>query len=102
MLEAVFIFAFVSALFELIILMKLSPKVRCRILGNPALITIVHTFVITANLIIHFGTVTGTMTAITAGLASFATVPLARRISGFVRKGVYYPGWKRYPVRLLM
>lgn len=77
MLEAVAIFAALSALFEFIILAKLPPAARYWAINHPGA---VHLVTITFNLWVHFGTITGTMTAITAGLASFATVAIARLI----------------------
>ena len=73
MVTAVVIFALLSALFEMILLLKLAPL---SLLQKNWFQVTTHTLVIAANLAIHFGTVTGTMTAITAGLVSFATVPM--------------------------
>lgn len=74
MLEAVLIFGVLSALFEAIILWKACPK--WLLVHAPVMI---HIVVIGVNLFIHYGTVTGTMTAIVAGLASFMVVPLMRK-----------------------
>lgn len=74
MLEAVLIFGVLSALFEAIIIWKVCPR---WVLARASVL--IHVFVIGANLFIHFGTVTGTMTAIVAGLASFMVVPFMRR-----------------------
>ena len=73
MITAVLTFAFLSALFEMILILKLAPM---PLLQKNWFQVTVHTLVIVANLAIHFGTITGTMTAITAGLVSFATVPM--------------------------
>lgn len=96
MVETVFLFAFVSALFEFVILMKLSPRTRLKLLGSPKAVALTHFFVVSANLIIHFGTITGSMTAITAGLASFITIPFARMLCGRISNNMYYPGVIRY------
>ena len=76
MIEAVLLFAFFSALFEAVMLWKLAP--RWLVMTNFGG-WCVHFFIIGLNLFIHYGTVTGTMTAIVAGLASFAVLPMMRR-----------------------
>lgn len=75
MLEAVLIFGALSALFEAIVLWKTCPRWLIR---HGAVF--IHLTVIVLNLFIHYGTVTGTMTAIVAGLASFMVVPFMRRL----------------------
>jgi hypothetical protein len=74
MLEAVMIFGALSALFEAIVLWKTCPR---WLIKHGAIV--IHLFVIGVNLFIHYGTVTGTMTAIVAGLASFMVVPFMRK-----------------------
>lgn len=101
MIEAVAVFAFISALFEFAIIMKLKPRTRLRLLGNRYWVSVIHTTVFIVNIVIHFGTITGSMTAVTAALVSFVTIPLARWISGYVRKGVYTPGVIRYSINLV-
>ena len=80
MVTAVLVFALLSALFEMILLLKLVPK---NLMLKPWFQVTTHTVVIAANLAIHFGTITGTMTAITAGLVSFATVPMCCWLKSF-------------------
>lgn len=93
MLTTVLIFALITALFEAILLWHFSSSAwltsswhpaygmtisRAGIVAKRAAIShssAVHLAAIGVNLIVHFGTITGTMTAITAGLVSFATVP---------------------------
>ena len=84
MVTTVLIFSFVSAIFELILLLKWAPLT---LLNKTWFATLVHTLIIGANIAIHFGTVVGTMTAITAGLVSFATLPVAIVLKTF---------WKNY------
>lgn len=72
MISIVLTFAFVTALFEAFILCKFFSAKTLQKRWMPA---VMHTFVIVANLAIHWGTIVGTMTAITAGLVSFAVVP---------------------------
>ena len=96
MIEAVFTFAIVSALFEFVILMKLKPSTRLRLLGSKRWVAITHTVVIMITILIHFGTITGSMTAITAGLISFLVIPTTRWISGSITNKRYFPGAIKY------
>lgn len=98
---AVLVFALISALFEAVLILKLKPRTRLRVLGSSVWVMVIHTVIILANLWIHFGTVTGSMTAVTAGLASFATVPVMRWYCGFIKNGKYYPGVRAYAVEQL-
>lgn len=77
MIEAVLTFGVISAVFELIVLLKLC---SARVLNNKAFGIFVHITVFLINITVHYGTITGTMTAIVAALASFATLPIARLI----------------------
>lgn len=94
MLTTVLIFALITALFEAILLWHFSSSQwltsswhpmygitisRAGIAAKRAVIShssAVHLIAVVTNLVVHFGTITGTMTAITAGLVSFATVPM--------------------------
>ena len=78
MLEIVLVFALLSAAFEAIVLYRVCPR---WLLLNASVF--IHLFVIGANLFIHYGTVTGTMTAIVAGLASFVVVPLMQKLERY-------------------
>ena len=80
MLTATLIFALLSALLELILLLKFVPQ---WLLAKPWFVNTVHLIVAALNLAIHFGTLVGTMTAITAALVSFITVPAALWIKTF-------------------
>lgn len=74
MLETVLVFALITAIFELVILMKFA---SLNTLRKPWMQWACHVLAFIANLTIHWGTIVGTMTAVTAGLVSFITVPLA-------------------------
>ena len=101
MLEAVLVFAAITMAFETVVLMKIKPRTRCYVLGSDWLVLLIHAIAFGANLAIHYGSVTGSMTAITAALTSFITVPLIRKFSGYTHKGVYHPGWRNYPATLV-
>ena len=82
MINIVLTFAAITALFETILLMHFSNEQWLRGHWVVPLIGVkvghsssIHLVAIAINLAIHWGTIVGTMTAITAGLVSFATVP---------------------------
>jgi hypothetical protein len=94
--EAVLVFAAITAVFEFIVLMKIRPRTRLRILGSSSGVGLIHAIAFGLNLAVHYGSVTGSMTAITASLVSFATVPLVRMLSGYIHDGRYYNGLLKY------
>jgi uncharacterized membrane protein YphA (DoxX/SURF4 family) len=97
MISAVITFAVLTAILELFILLKFSSAEWLtsswtfkRPRRNPNSFmgwefvdvsvrkdSVVHVVAMVANLVIHFGTIVGTMTAIVAGVVSFITVPMA-------------------------
>lgn len=77
MLKIVLFFALITALFESALLLKFS---SVRMLNKGWFVACIHTLVVALNLLVHWGTIVGTMTAITAGLVSFVTVPVVRVI----------------------
>ena len=85
MISAVLCFAALSILFELLMLLKFAPL---NWLNNRWFVGSVHILVTGINLAIHFGTIVGTMTAITAALASFMTVPMALWLK------IFWKHWK--------
>jgi hypothetical protein len=96
MVEAVLVFGLLSAVFEAVILMKLPVRWRLRLLGSGFAVAMIHVLVTVANLSIHWGTLTGSMTAVIAGLASFVTIPAVRWYCGCIKARRYYPGLKHY------
>lgn len=98
LIEAVLVFAAITAAFELVILMKLAPRTRCRVLGSTRWVLFIHTAVFAINLAVHYGSLVGSMTAITAALTSFITVPFARWLSGHIANGIYHPGVLKYTI----
>lgn len=81
MIEAVFIFAALTAALEWIILEKMDLHTRVRALNYPSVIT---ALAFAGNLAIHWGTMTGSMTAVTAALVSMGVVGLQRKRWGYV------------------
>ncbi len=72
MLVTVLIFAAITALFEAFLLLKFVSLSK---LMSPWAAAAVHVGVFAVNIIVHWGTIVGTMTAITAALVSFAVYP---------------------------
>lgn len=89
MLQTVLIFAAVTAVFEFVALARFTPRLRQWLLSHDG---VLHAFVIAANLMIHWGTITGSMTAVVAGLASYITVPIAQQLWGHYRQHTWHPG----------
>ena len=89
MLEAALVFGIVIFAGIALILAKLPTRTALILLGHHIWLDLVVTIV---TLWIHWGTMTGLMSAAIAGLmCSFATAG-ARRVFGYIRSGVYYPG----------
>lgn len=99
MIDMVLVFAFMNVLFEMVLLGMLSPRVRLRVLGSPNRQKLLHLGFLLANLIIHWGTVVGTMSAIGAFICSIATVTVAKGLWGYITPSdVYRRGLLAYRV----
>lgn len=72
MLTIVLSFAAITALFEAFMLLKF---VSLKKLMSPWMAAFVHIIVFGINIVVHWGTIVGTMTAVTAALVSFAVYP---------------------------
>lgn len=92
MIEAVFVFGIMNCIFEFIVLCMMPPRTRLRVLGSKAKSNAMHIAFLTFNLIVHWGTVTGTMSAIGAFLCSMLTIRVARLIFGYVSDTTYRVG----------
>jgi len=90
MIETCLLFGVLSGIFEAVIISRLPPWWRLRVIGGWS--GFVHCIMLLSNCLIHFGTATGSLVIITAGLASFAVIPVLRHVFGFVRGHMYYPG----------
>lgn len=77
MIEAVFVFAAITAVGELVLLHSM-PKFRNWVLRTESRMTMLHVVFMCLNLWIHWGTMTGTMTGVTAFLVSFVVCHFAR------------------------
>ena len=97
MIDAVLLFGALNVLFEFVLLCMIAPRLRLRLLGNEAASNALHVFFLVANLIIHWGTLIGTMSGVLAFVASILTVNVARKVFGTITEGRYYRvGWIKY------
>ena len=102
MIDAVLLFGALNVLFEFVLLSMLPPRLRLRLLGSEAASNALHVFFLAANLIIHWGTVIGTMSAVLAFVSSIVTVRIARAVFGSITDGRYYKvGVVKYSVEEL-
>ena len=102
MIEAVILFGLMTAAFELVLLSMLSPRKRLRLLGSEPACNVMHVAFLVLILVIHWGTLIGTMSGVGAFLCSLLTVRLARAWFGFITSDRYYTvGWTKYSVEEL-
>lgn len=94
MLEAALVFGAIIAAGIAFILLKLPTRTALKLLGRAMLLDI---FVTVLTLWIHWGTMTGLMAAAVAGLICSVVTGIGRRSFGYIRKGVYHPGWLNLP-----
>ena len=97
MIDAVLLFGVMNVLFEFIVLSMVKPRVRLRLLGNDSACVVLHFACLAMNLLIHWGTLVGTMSGIFAFICSIGTVAFARFVFGYIEQGRYYTvGWVKY------
>lgn len=101
MIDAVLLFGAMNIVFEFVLLCMLSPRIRCRVLGNESACVFLHFLMLGINLAVHWGTITGSMSSILAFCASLITVQIARKIFGTIDGKVYRPGLVRFRVEEL-
>ena len=90
MIDAVLLFGLMNVLFEFILLGMVPPKQRLRLLGNRNSQVLLHFFCLSLNLLIHWGTLIGTMSGIFAFICSIFTVNVARLVFGVIKDDRHY------------
>ena len=90
MIDAVLMFGALNVLFEFVLLCMIAPRLRLRLLGNEAASNAMHVFFLAANLMIHWGTLVGTMSGVLAFVSSIVTVNAARLLFGTVKEDRFY------------
>lgn len=88
MIEAVLVFGLLLSLFEFVLLSMITPKYRLRLLGSRAWSNATHMGMLLINIWMHWGTVTGMMSATGAFVTSIVTVEVARMMYGTITDGV--------------
>lgn len=97
MIDAVLLFGVMNTVFELVLLGMIAPRWRLRILGSTAACNVLHCMFLVVNVLIHWGTLIGTMSGIFAFVASVVTVRVARALFGHIQDGrFYHVGWIKY------
>ena len=90
MIDAVLLFGVMNVLFEFILLSMVPPKHRLRLLGNRNSQALLHFACLLINLMIHWGTLIGTMSGIFSFICSIGTVAVARFVFGFIEHDRHY------------
>lgn len=90
MIDAVILFGLMNVLFEFILLSMVPPRQRLRVLGNRNSQALLHFACLLINLMIHWGTLIGTMSGIFSFICSIGTVAIARFVFGYIEHGRYY------------
>ena len=90
MIDAVLLFGAMNIVFEFVLLSMLSPRMRLRVLGSAAWRNALHVGFLLMNLIIHWGTVIGTMSSVMAFVCSLVSVQIAMKLYGHIADGRYY------------
>ena len=90
MIETVLIFGLINVIFEFVLLSMIPPKQRLRLLGNHGAQMCLHVCFLLSNLIIHWGTVVGTMSSVLAFICSMITVQIAKLLYGQIVDGRHY------------
>lgn len=97
MIDAVLLFGVMNVLFEFIVLSMVKPRTRLRLLGTYNACVVLHFACLAVNLVIHWGTLIGTMSGIFSFICSIGTVAFARFVFGYIEQGRYYKvGWVKY------
>jgi hypothetical protein len=90
MLLEVVAFALVLSAFELVVIGMISPRYRLRLLGSDSGKMIVHVGMFILNMVVHWGTIVGTMSATLSFITSITTIGIAAKLWGFLKDGRYY------------
>lgn len=83
MVSAVLLFAAITAVFEGLLLYKYT---SIKLMESKLFAATIHLLAFGINLVVHWGTMTGTMTAVCAALVSFAVYPCVMWLKVFVKE----------------
>lgn len=96
MLEAVLVFGVVIFVGLFMVFVKLSVVTRAKLLGHPLALDLAVT---SATLMMHWGTMTGLMSATMAGIICALATSAGRSLFGYIEHDAFHPGLivKRLP-----
>jgi hypothetical protein len=72
-----------------IVLSDVKPVAKAKLMGNPFLI---HAIVLGSGFWLHGGSAEGAMAAVMSGVFSGLYVKINRRLYGYIKRGVWFPG----------
>lgn len=102
MIEAVLLFALIISAFEFVVIAMIPPKTRLGVLGSVPKKMVFHLLMLLINLLVHWGTMTGTMAATLAFIMSLGVLWIAEKVFGTLTGGRYYKvGLVKYSVKEL-
>lgn len=90
MIDAVFVFAIINVVFELVVLGMVPPRLRLRLLGSRSGGVLVHLMVMVLVLIVHWGTLIGTMSGFLSFILSIVTFAIAKQTFGYIENDVFH------------
>ena len=90
MIDAVLVFAMINIAFEFVVLAMVSPRLRLRLLGSHSQQLLLHCSIFIIVIMVHWGTLVGTMASFLSFCLSLATVWCAQQLWGKVVGGRYY------------
>ena len=90
MIDAVLLFGAMNVLFEFIVLSMVKPRTRLRLLGTYSSQVALHFACLAVNLMIHWGTLIGTMSGIFSFICSIGTIAFAQLVFGSIKEGRFY------------
>lgn len=97
MLDTVIAFGLIISAFEFVVLCMIPPRTRLRVLGSSSKKLLFHIGMLSINLIVHWGTAVGTMSATLAFVCSIGVTAFAAKVFGYIEQDRYYHlGWIKY------
>ena len=100
MVETVVAFGLIISMFEFIIVGMIPPRTRLRMLGSKSQGLYFHIAMFSLNMILHWGTAVGTMSATLAFICSIGVIHCAKKLFGSITDDRYYTvGYIKYSVQ---
>jgi hypothetical protein len=90
MIDAVLLFGLINIVFEMVLLSMMPVRFRLKLLGSHHSQLLLHCTFLLVNLMVHWGTLIGTMASVLAFCSSILTVRIAQFLFGKIVGGRYY------------